>query len=149
MFVGLLNGRSERKRKKREKQERQREKELERRGDKVRKQPSFTLPARGNPYRISHKYRSQIHYRPMSGTWSAHQSWGQIPGSSSSTPSGPRTPVTPAANRIRSPCYGGFYALNDRISQNFDPEEISYWICKQRLRRVTLTLFVYLFRFRS
>ena len=130
MFVGLLNGRTERKKKKKEKLERQKEKERERdkRGGRVKKQPSFTLPARGNPYRISNKYRSHIHYRPISGTWSAYQSWAQVAPSVGMEHNTRETPmVTPP---------GGFYQLNEKIRQNINAEEISYWLCEQRLRRV-------------
>lgn len=131
MFVGLLSGRTERRRKKREKLERQREKELREKktgGGRVKKQPSFTLPARGNPYRISNKYRN-AHYRPVTGTWSAYKSWARVapPGGDAYDTMG--TPIV-------KPPRGGFYQLNEKITQNIDTEEVSYWVCEQRLRRV-------------
>ena len=131
MFIGLLNGRTERKKKKKEKLERQKDKEREKdkRDGRVKKQPSFTLPARGNPYRISNKYRSHIHYRPISGTWSAYQSWARV------APSGGNGPATRGTTPVVTPP-GGFYQLNEKITQNINAEEISYWLCEQRLRRV-------------
>ena len=139
MFVGLLNGRTERRKKKKEKLEKQKEREREKRGGRVKKKPSFTLPARGNPYRISNKYRGHVHYRPISGTWSAYQSWAQItpPGGEATTRRAP----------VMAPPRGGFDRLNEKITQNIDTEGMSLWLCEQRIRRViichTASLFIH------
>ena len=124
MFVGLLNGRTEQRKKKKEKQK---EREREKRGGRVKKQPSFTLPARGNPYRISNKYRGHVHYRPISATWNAYQTLAQI-----APPGEDATRKAP----IVAPPRGGFYRLNEKITRNIDAEGMSLWLCEQRLRRV-------------
>ena len=121
-------------RRKRKKLEKQKEREREKRGGRVKKKPSFTLPARGNPYQISNKYRGHVHYRPISGTWSAYQSWAQI------TPPGGEATVRRAP--VMAPPRGGFDRLNEKITQNIDTEGMSLWLCEQRIRRVIICLYL-------
>ncbi len=147
MFIGtyFTTGRTERKKKKREKAERK-EQERESKGrKKVKRQPSFTLPSRGNPYRISNRYRGH-HYRPISGTWSTYQAWTLV------APSTGHKLATrgPSPLAVTSPAQPGgrFYELNDRIRENINIDEVSDWLTAQRQRsRVNIVIIISFYAF--